>query len=273
MGKRRQQMRQVRPKQAQAPQPAVGDSKRQRARYVASGGILQGYSPEFVVRLGYIGGAVSLACLVILAVLVAVHPWGWPVGIVAGMVWLLPIAFVASFVLPGYRLARADRRGEPRMVQGQLVGASSLSTSIGLGMLMVRTRGGQEQYLVESSKLAKVPGNQVTVMLTVTPALRHVRSLGVMGQRLAPRPEPAVPDVVRRLRWLPLITPIGLCVAAIIGVDVVAMLPILTSSAGLHALLAAVAGALLGGAVFGSSYLYQRAMQSRVAALMPGAAG
>ena len=81
------------------------------------------------------------------------------------------------------------------MVQGQLQGASAISTSFGLGMLMLKTRGGQEQYLVPPDKLAKVPGNQVTVMVSVTPNLRHVRSVGIMGQRLMPRADAPVPEV------------------------------------------------------------------------------
>ncbi|HVB76794.1 MAG TPA: hypothetical protein VNI34_03150 [Candidatus Nitrosotalea sp.] len=275
MGKKRQQMRQVRqvrPK-ASALAPTGADAKRQRERYVASGGLLQGYAPEFVLRLGYYAAALSAVCLVVLIVILVLHPWGWPVGVVAAVVWLVPIAFAASFIVPGFRLARGDRRREPRMVQGQLIGASPISSSIGLGMLIVRTRGGQEQYLVEPQKLSRVPGNQVTVMLTVTPALRHVRSLGIMGQRLVPRPEQPVPAVVRQMRWLPLITPVVLSIVAIAADDLVALLPILTSSSILHALLALILGAALGGAVFAASMFYQRRMQAQVAALMPGGVG
>src|SRR6266508_7047121 len=96
----------------------------------------------------------------------------------------LPIALLASFVGPGFRLALKDRRAEPRLVQGQLVGASSVSTSMGLGMMMVQTRGGVEQYLVSPSRLKQVPGNQVNIVLTVTPHLKHVKSVGGMGQRM-----------------------------------------------------------------------------------------
>lgn len=275
MGKKRQQMRQVRqvrPK-ASALAPTGADAKRQRERYVASGGLLQGYAPEFVLRLGYYAAVLTAVCLLVLIVILVLHPWGWPVGAVAAVVWLVPVAFAASFIVPGFRLARGDHRREPRMIQGQLIGASPISTSIGLGMLIVRTRGGQEQYLVEPQKLARVPGNQVTVMLTVTPALRHVRSLGIMGQRLVPRPEQPVPPVVRRMRWLPLVTPVVLSIVVIVADDSVALLPILTSSSILHALLALIVGIALGGAVFAVSMLYQRRMQAQVAALMPGGAG
>src|SRR5207244_11389276 len=107
-------------------------------------------------------------------------------------------------------VALKDRRTEPRLVQGQLVGASSVSTSMGLGMLMVQTRGGVEQYLVPPARLKQVPGNQVNVVLTVTPHLKHVKSVGVMGQRMVGRVEPPVPTVMRRLQLLPLLTPLAL---------------------------------------------------------------
>jgi hypothetical protein len=279
MGKRRvQQTRQVR--QVRRPKPKVApvappanspQQRRQRERYVESGGMLQGYAPEFVVRLGYFAVAAAVACLVIMALLLLLLPYGWPVRIVAAIVWVVPIAFGASFILPGVRLARKDRKAEPKMVQGQLVGASAVSTSIGLGMLMLKTRAGQEQYLVSPDKLAKVPGNQVTVMVSMTPNLRHVRSVGIMGQRLMPRPEPPVPDVVRRLRLMPILTPVVLAAAAILGVDVVAFLPIHHDL--VHALIALVAGAALAGAVYGVSYLIQRRLYRDVQSMMPGALG
>jgi len=279
MGKRRvQQTRQVR--QVRRPKPRVApvappatapQQRRQRERYVQSGGMLQGYSPEFVVRLGYIAGAAAIACLLIMALLLLLLPYGWPVRIVAAVVWVVPIAFGASFIMPGVRLALKDRKLEPKMVQGQLIGASAVSTSLGLGMLMLKTRGGQEQYLVSPEKLVKVPGNQVTVMVSMTPNLRHVRSVGIMGQRLMPRPEPPVPDVVRRLRLLPILTPIVLAAAAIIGTNVVAFLPIHPDL--VHALVALVVGAALAGAVYGVSFLFQRRLYRDVQSLMPGALG
>ena len=279
MGKRRvqqtRQVRQVRRPKARvapvAPPATAPQQRRQRERYVQSGGMLQGYSPESVVRLGYIAAGAAVVCLLVIALLLLFLPYGWPVRIVAAIVWVVPIAFGASFILPGVRLALKDRKLEPKMVQGQLVGASAVSTSIGLGMLMLKTRGGQEQYLVAPEKLAKVPGNQVTVMVSMTPNLRHVRSVGVMGQRLMPRPEPPVPDVVRRLRLLPILTPIVLAAAAIIGTDVVAFLPIHPDL--VHALLALVVGAALAGAVYGVSYLFQRRLYHDVQSLMPGALG
>jgi hypothetical protein len=262
------QVRQVRPKNIPAQPAAGGDKRKQRERYVQSGGMLQGYAPETVVRIGYIAGAAALGCLLVMAVLLLFLPYGWFVKGVAAAVWLVPIAFGLSFIVPGFRLALKDRGAEPRLIQGQLLGASEVSTSIGLGMLMIKTRGGQEQYLVTPERLSKVPGNQVNVMLTVTPNLRHVRGVGVMGQRMVGRPDQPVPPVLKQLRLMPIITPVALAVAAIIGVDVVALIPIQPEL--VHVIAAVVAGAALAGAVFGVSHLFQRRLYNEVQALMPG---
>jgi hypothetical protein len=264
----RQQVRKVQPKAAAAP-PTKGQTKRQRERFVQGGGMLQGYDPNFVVRLGYVSIGIAVGCVVIIAALLILLPpvYGWPVAIAAAVAWVLPIALLASFVGPGFRLALRDRKAEARLVQGQLMGAASVSTSVGLGMVMVQTRGGVEQYLVPPARLKQVPGNQVSVVLTVTPNLRHVRSVGVMGQRMVGRVEPPVPAVMRRVQLLPLLTPVALSVAAIIGDDAIALSPI--SPMPLHAALAVVAGAILAGAVYGVSFLLQRRMMAEVQAMVP----
>jgi hypothetical protein len=263
----RQQMRKVQPKNA--PSNAQGATRKQRERFVQSGGMLQGYSPEYVIRVGYISIGIAVLCLLIIAACLIFLPplYGWPDAVAAAVAWIFPIALLASFVGPGFRLALKDRKAEPRLVQGQLVGASSVSTSIGLGMLMVQTRGGVEQFLVPPARLKQVPGNQVNVVLTVTPSLHHVKSVGVMGQRMVGRVEPPVPPVMRRLQLLPVLTPLGLALAAIIGDDAVALSPI--SPSPLHALIAVVTGAILAGAVYGVSFLLQRRMMDEVQALMP----
>lgn len=263
----RQQMRKVQPKAAAS--NAQGASRKQRERFVQAGGMLQGYEPDFVIRLGYISIGIAVACLLVIAACLVFLPglYGWEVAVVAGMVWLLPIALLASFIAPGFRLALKDRKAEPKLVQGQLVGASSVSTSMGLGMMMVQTRGGVEQYLVPPSRLKQVPGNQVNVILTITPNLRHVKSVGVMGQRMVGRVEPPVPPVMRRLQLLPVLTPLALALGAIIGDDAVALSPI--SPRWLHAVLAAVVGAALAAGVYGVSFLLQRRMMNEVQALVP----
>jgi hypothetical protein len=263
----RQQMRKVQPKAAAS--NAQGASRKQRERFVQAGGMLQGYAPEFVIRLGYISIAVAVVCVLAAAACLAfLHgPYGWEVAIVAAIVWVLPIALIASFIAPGFRLALKDRKAEPKLIQGQLVGASSVSTSMGLGMMMVQTRGGVEQFLVPPARLKQVPGNQVNVILTITPNLRHVRSVGVMGQRMVGRVEPPVPPVMRRLQLLPVLTPLGLAAGAILGDDAVALSPI--SPSWFHAILAAAVGAVLAVGIYGISYLMQRRMMDEVQALVP----
>jgi hypothetical protein len=138
---------------------------------------------------------------------------------------------------------------------------------MGLGMLMVQTRGGVEQFLVPPARLKQVPGNQVNVVLTVTPNLRHVRSVGVMGQRVVPRVEPVVPPVMRRLQQLPLITPIALALAAVIGDDAVALSPVPNQV--VHAALAILIGTALGAAVYGASFFLQRRYMTEVQGMVP----
>jgi hypothetical protein len=266
----RTQMRKIKPKAAATPTaPGQGATRRQRERYVQSGGMLQGYAPDFVIRLGYIALGIAVACLIMLvAMLLLLHSaYGWGVAAIAALAWLLPIALLASFIAPGFRLALKDQKAEARLVQGQLVGASTVSTSMGLGLLMVQTRGGSEQYLVPPARLKQIPGNQVNVVLTVTPNLRHVRSVGIMGQRMVGRVEPPVPPAMRQLQRLPVLTPIALAVAVIIGDDAVALSPIPNQP--VHAALALVVGAALGGAIYGASYLLQRRMMGQVQALVP----
>src|SRR5207237_6712429 len=145
--------------------------------------------------------------------------------------------------------------------------ASTGRTSMGLGLLMVQTRGGSEQYLVAPARLKQIPGNQVNVVLTVTPNLRHVRSVGIMGQRMVGRVEPPVPPVMRQLQRLPVLTPIALALAVVIGDDGVALSPI--ANPALHAAVAVLVGAALGGAVYGASYLLQQRLTGEVQALAP----
>jgi hypothetical protein len=272
MGKKqvRAQMRKVKPKAAvAATAPGASATRRQRERYVQAGGMLQGYAPDFVIRLGYIAIGIGVFCLLVIAALLIFLPrvYGWPVAIVASIAWVFPIALLASFIAPGFRLALKDRTAEARLVQGQLVGASTVSTSMGLGLLMVQTRAGSEQFLVAPARLKQIPGNQVNVVLTVTPNLRHVRSVGIMGQRMVGRVEPPVPPAMRQLQRLPVLTPIALALGVIIGDDAVALSPI--PGEALHTVLAAVAGAALGGGVYGLSYLLQRRLTGEVQALVP----
>ena len=267
----RKQMKQVKPKAA----PATGTSgagpaqRRQRERYVEEGGLLRGRDPEWVLRLGYISAGVVVASILIAVELIfgPLAPNGLPVRIVAGVIWLIPVVLLVSFVAPGIRLAYRDRKAQASVVQGQLLGASSVSQSLGLGMIMLKTRGGNETYLVPPEKLTKVPGNVVQVMLSITPNLRYVRSLSVMGQRQVARPEPPMPPSLQRLLQLQVLTPVALAAGAVLGDDIVAFIPFTPDA--LHAVAALVGAIVLGGGAFGASFLYQRRLTAEVQALVP----
>src|SRR3982074_2211107 len=111
----RQQVRQVQPKAASAATP--GQTRKQRERYVQAGGMLQGYAPDFVVRMGYIAIGVGVLCLLIIAAcLIFIPPiYGWPVGIAASLAWVLPIALLAGCILHVFQLGRKDRKAEARL--------------------------------------------------------------------------------------------------------------------------------------------------------------
>src|SRR4029077_7271451 len=98
----RQQVRKIQPKAATA--PTKGQTKRQRERFVQAGGMLQGYAPDLLLRVGYISIGVAVAFLVIMAALLIFLPpvYGLPVAIAAAVAWVLPIALLASFIGPGF---------------------------------------------------------------------------------------------------------------------------------------------------------------------------
>src|SRR5438876_1821997 len=95
----RQQMRRIQPKAAAASN-AQGATRKQRERYVQSGGMLQGYAPDYVIRIGYISVAVAVVCVLIVAALLVFIPsiYGWLDAVAASIAWILPIALLASFV-------------------------------------------------------------------------------------------------------------------------------------------------------------------------------
>jgi hypothetical protein len=81
------------------------------------------------------------------------------------------------------------------------------------------------------------------------------------------RVEPPVPAIMKRVQLFPLLTPVALSLAAVIGDDSVALAPI--SPMPVHAAVAVLAGAALAGVVYGVSYLLQKRMMDQVQALAP----
>src|SRR5260221_13194282 len=104
MGKKqvRTQMRQVKRKPPTPGQLAQGTTRKQRERYVEAGGMLQGYAPDFVIRLGYIAVGVAVACLIVMAVLILVlRPlYGWADAIGAAGGPPMPGAALSRLVAP-----------------------------------------------------------------------------------------------------------------------------------------------------------------------------
>jgi hypothetical protein len=81
------------------------------------------------------------------------------------------------------------------------------------------------------------------------------------------RVEPPVPQVMRRLQLLPVLTPAALALGAVVGDDAIALAPI--SSPLLHATLAALVGAILAAGIYGISFLLQRRMMTEVQSMVP----
>jgi hypothetical protein len=86
----RQQVRRVAPKNA--PSNAQGATRKQRERFVQAGGMLQGYEPDLVIRIGYIAIAIAVVCVLAIAACALFLPsiYGWDVAIVAALVSSVP---------------------------------------------------------------------------------------------------------------------------------------------------------------------------------------
>ena len=130
-------MRQVQPKAATATTP--GQTRKQRERYVQAGGMLQGYAPDFVIRMGYIAVAAAVVCLVAIVVILAGSLAGPPVGA------LLVLGVLASFtfqviynVTMSAGLAPVKGLTLPLMSYG---GSSMIATLAAFGLILnVRMR-------------------------------------------------------------------------------------------------------------------------------------
>src|SRR5260370_7227958 len=96
----RQQMRKIQPKAGGA--TGGGQTRRQRERFVQAGGMLQGYAPDLVIRIGYIAVGIAVACVLIsAAILIFVPPIsGLPLPIPASIACVLPIALPPTSTTP-----------------------------------------------------------------------------------------------------------------------------------------------------------------------------
>jgi hypothetical protein len=107
-----------------------------------------------------------------------------PLKIEAVLFFLLALIVPGVFVWPALKLASDDKKAEPTLVQGQLIQASPISLVYGLGLLILNTRNGKVQYNVERKFLKNIPqAAQTQIALRVSPKLRHVTNVQVIGKR------------------------------------------------------------------------------------------
>jgi hypothetical protein len=141
----------------------------------------------------------------------------------AGVFFLAAIVIPGTMVWPALVLALRDRKANPELIQGQMVGASPISMIYGLGMLQVRTRQSTAQVNIERRLIKQVPQSQVQVALRVTPNLRHVTSLQVIGPRFAGGVPAEVPEQYRAAERFPLVA-LGAAYGGIFGVGLILLL-------------------------------------------------
>lgn len=211
------QQRRIKPKAA--PAAPIAPAKRSGALQPR---MLEGYSPATVIRLTLYLAAYQVVLLVVGVALAVVFP-DLAVKILTALFFTLAIAIPGTLVWPALVLALRDRKATPEFIQGQMVGASPVSTVFGLGLLQVRTRQATQSVNIERKLLRQVPQNQVQVAVRLTPNLRHVSSLQVIGPRMAGGIPTEVPPQFRQAERFPLYA-IGGAYGGIFGVGLVLLL-------------------------------------------------
>lgn len=256
------QQRKIKPKAAQfqPPAPAKGRSRALQAR------MLEGHSPRTVIRLSlYLAGYQLLLLLAGIGLFLLFGDW--PLKVLDAVVFLLAVIIPGTLVWPALVLALRDRKATPELIQGQMIGASPLSTVYGLGLLQVRTRQAQAQLNIERRLLRSVPQNQVQVALRVTPNLRHVSSLQVIGPRFAAGVPVDVPDQYRSAERFPILALIG-AYGGVFGLGLILLvLPLYGQLLWLHLLLVPAG---MAGAALAARFLTQRYQRKLEATLTGG---
>jgi hypothetical protein len=230
----RVQQRRVKPKQRQAqfqpPPPPKGANRALQAR------MLEGYSPPAVIRITLYIAVFQVLLLVVAGVLFLVFR-DLPLQLEAVLVLLAAAILPGTLVWPALVLALRDRKAAPELVQGQMISAAPVSTVYGLGMLQIRTRQKDVYLNIERRLLKMIPQNQVQVASRVTPNLRHVASLQVMGPRMGGNIPTEVPEQFRWAERFPLVALVG-TYAVVFGLGLVVLaLPLYGSLLWLHLLL------------------------------------
>ncbi|MEA2683018.1 MAG: hypothetical protein QOK05_1346 [Chloroflexota bacterium] len=213
----RVQQRKIKPKAAQfEPPPPAKNRGALQAR------MLEGHNPKTVIRLS-IYLAIYQAVLLILGIGLGLLLRPWPLEVEDALLFLLAIIVPGTLLWPALVLALRDRGAQVEMVQGQMVGASPVSMTYGLGMLYIKTRQGQRQLNIERRLLKSIPQNQVQVIARVTPNLHHVAGIQVMGPRMGAGVPSEIPEQFRSAEKFPLYA-IGGAYAGVFGVGLVLLL-------------------------------------------------
>jgi hypothetical protein len=213
--KARVQQRKVKPKvaQFQPPPPPAKSSGRLQPR------MLEGHAPDTVFRIAAYLGAFQLALLLIGAGLFLLLP-DLPLKLEDALVFVLAAVVPGTLVWPALILAWRDRKAPAELIQGQMMGASPVSMTYGLGMLYVKTRQREVQLNIPRKLLRQVPQNQVQVAVRMTPNLRHVSSIQVMGPRLAGGVPTEVPEQFKFAERFPLMAIAG-TYAGVFGIGII----------------------------------------------------
>ena len=231
-----------------------------RDEMMRRGGLLEGISPKEVTRFALMSLAAGIVVIAlgVLGLLTEIGQHDLFLGVVVVAVAVVMTGTAISITGPAYLTARGDRKQPPRSIQGQLVGASSISATPGLATVAVSVGKNVEQFRVRRELFERVKGGATVVGLTVTPGLNHVQTLTVIRRdRLAVMNEPPISRAMRMSVWLPLASIGSLIVGMAVGCAIGALLPL--GDGFVHPLVALVLAAALAGAIaLGSRWYSQR---------------
>ena len=250
------QQRKIKPKAAQFQPPAA---KKDRGALQAR--MLEGHNPSTVVRLS-IYLAIYQVVMVLLGVGLGLLLNPWPLKVEDGLIFLLLVIIPGTLVWPALVLALRDRKAQVEMIQGQMVGASPVSMTYGLGMLYLKTRQGERQLNIERRLLKQIPQNQVQVVARVSPNLHHVAGIQVIGPRIGGSVPTDVPDQFKIAERFPIYA-IGGAYGAVFGVGLILLLaPLYGSLLGLHIVLVPLGMAAAGFAARYLTTFYQKRLET-----------
>jgi hypothetical protein len=226
--------------------------------------MFEGHAPSTVFRFSAYLGAFQLLLLLIGAGLFLLLP-DLPLKLEAALIFLLAALVPGTLVWPALILALRDRRGQTELIQGQMMGASPVSMVYGLGMLYVKTRQREVQVNIARKLLRQVPQNQVQVAVRMTPNLRHVSNIQVMGPRLAGGVPTEVPEKFRFAERFPLLA-IGATYGGVFGIGIILLvIPLGGALLAVHLLVVPLG---MGAAALAARYLtqwYQKRLEAQLA--------